>query len=68
MAGIPGIALGQDSPNLTLQGHSAADTLDKIDPTVLAKNAGFLALIAASAATDPERLGVRWPPDKTARY
>ncbi|MGB8131968.1 MAG: M20/M25/M40 family metallo-hydrolase [Candidatus Angelobacter sp.] len=67
VAGIPGIALGQDSPNLTLQGHSAADTLDKIDPTVLAKNAGFLALIAASAATDPERLGVRWPPDKTAQ-
>jgi carboxypeptidase Q len=67
VAGIPGIALGQDSPNLTLQGHSAADTLDKIDPTVLAKDAGFLALIAAWVASHPERLGVRWTPDKTAQ-
>jgi Zn-dependent M28 family amino/carboxypeptidase len=66
LAGLPGISLFQDSPTYTEIGHSAADTLDKVDPQVLVKDAEVLALAAFWMADSPERLGELWTPQKTA--
>ena len=39
LAGVPGLAFYQESPEYSLIGHSAADTYDKVDPGTLARNA-----------------------------
>ena len=66
LVGIPGIAPYQDSPNYSMIAHSAADTLDKVDAGVLARNSAILALSAVWFADYPSRLGRRWPADETA--
>ncbi len=67
LASIPGIAPFQDSPNYMLIGHSAADTLDKVDAGVLARNSAILAASAVWIADYPVRLGARWTAEERAR-
>jgi carboxypeptidase Q len=67
LAGLPGINLGQDSPDYRYTHHSPVDTFDKIDPAVLDRDATVMALAAFWIADRPERLATPWPPAETAR-
>jgi Zn-dependent M28 family amino/carboxypeptidase len=55
-AGIPTIAPIQDSRTYFNYHHTAADTLDKVNPRELAENAAVLAVTAYAIASLPERL------------
>lgn len=66
LVGIPGIAPFQDSPNYSLIAHSAADTLDKVDATVLARDSAILALSALWVADYQIRIGSVWSAEETA--
>ena len=54
-AGVPGIGLIQDGRKYFDYHHSAADTLDKVDPRDLRENAAAMAVIgyAIASMTDP---------------
>ena len=67
LAGVPGIALYQQSEDYTTIGHSAADTLDKIDADVLARDTAVIAGSVWWVADLPDRVGEAWPPEKTAQ-
>lgn len=67
LAGMPGIAPFQDSPDYTMIGHSAADTLDKADPGVLVRNSALLAAMLYWMANYPTRLGEIWTSERTSR-
>ena len=67
VAGLPGINLGQDSPDYRYTHHSSVDTFDKVKPEILARNATVMGLTAYWIASRPERLAAPWPPEKTAR-
>lgn len=66
LAGVPAIGLFQDSPNYGMIAHSAADTLDKVDPKVLARDSAALAISGIWFANYPVHVGSRWSPAKTA--
>ncbi|MEE2751889.1 MAG: M28 family peptidase [Myxococcota bacterium] len=55
-AGVPGLGLHQDTSGYWPIHHTWADTLDKIDPDVLAKNVAVVAVTAYGLAEMPERL------------
>lgn len=67
VAGLPGIDLGQDSPDYKYTHHSAADTLEAQKPDVLTHNATLMALAAFWIADRPERFASPWPAERTAR-
>jgi hypothetical protein len=67
LAGIAGIAPFQDSPDYAIIGHSAADTLDKVNPKILTQDSATLAVLALWVADHPQRLGSAWPPEQTAK-
>jgi carboxypeptidase Q len=67
LAGLPGINLNQDSPDYRYTHHSAVDTLDKVQPDILDRNATVMALAAFWIADRPERLASPWPQEKTAK-
>ncbi len=67
LAGLPGINLGQDSPDYKFTHHSAVDTFDKVKPDILIRNATIMAVTAFWIAGRPERLDTPWPAEKTAR-
>ena len=67
MAGLPGIDMGQDSPDYKYTHHSAADALEAQKPDVLAQNATLMALAAFWIADRPERFASPWPAERTAR-
>ena len=67
MAGLPGINMGQDSPDYKYTHHSAADALEAQKPDVLAQNATLMALAAYWIADRPERFASPWPAERTAR-
>jgi carboxypeptidase Q len=67
LAGLPGINLGQDSPDYKYTHHSVADTFDKVRADVLIGNATVMALTSFWIADRPERLASPWPAEKTAR-
>ena len=67
LAGLPGINMDQDSPEYRYTHHSAVDTLDKVQPDILTRDATVMALTAFWIADRPERLASPWPPEKTAR-
>jgi len=67
LAGLPGINLDQDTSEYRYTAHSPVDTLDKIDPAILDRNAAIMALTAFWIADRPERLATAWPGSKTAR-
>jgi hypothetical protein len=55
-AGVPLITLRQDGTRYFDWHHSAADTLDKVDPGLLAQNAAGMAVLAYVLADQPEAL------------
>jgi Zn-dependent M28 family amino/carboxypeptidase len=67
LEGLPGINLGQDSPDYKYTHHSAADTFDKVKADILIRNATVMALTSFWIADRPERLASPWPAEKTAR-
>jgi len=67
LAGLPGINMGQDSPEYRYTHHSAVDTLDKVKPDILTRDATVMALTAFWIADRPERLASPWPAEKTAK-
>ena len=67
LAGLPGINMGQDSPDYKYTHHSAVDTFDKVQPDLLIRDATVMALTAFWMADRPERLASPWPAEKTAK-
>ena len=67
LAGLPGINMGQDSPEYKYTHHSAVDTFDKVKPDLLTRDATMMALTSFWIADRPERLATPWPPEKTAK-
>lgn len=67
LAGLPGINMGQDSPEYKYTHHSAVDTFDKVKPDLLTRDATVMGLTAFWIADRPDRLASPWPPEKTAR-
>jgi len=67
LAGLPGIDLSQDTSQYRLTHHSPADTLDKVDPATLTRNATIEALLAFWIADRSERFAAPWPPQKTEK-
>jgi carboxypeptidase Q len=67
LAGLPGINMGQDSPEYKYTHHSAVDTFDKVKPDLLTRDATVMGLTAFWIADRPDRLASPWPPEKTAK-
>jgi carboxypeptidase Q len=67
LEGLAGINMNQDSPDYKYTHHSAVDTLDKVKPEILAKNATLMALTAFWIADRPERLDSPSTPEQTAK-
>jgi hypothetical protein len=67
LAGVPGITMGQDSPEYRYTHHSAVDTFDKVKPDIMARDSTIMALTSFWIASRPDRLGSPWPAEKTAR-
>jgi Zn-dependent M28 family amino/carboxypeptidase len=67
LAGLPGINMGQDSPEYKYTHHSAVDTFDKVKQDLLTRDATVMGLTAFWIADRPERLASPWPAEKTAR-
>ncbi len=67
LAGLPGINMGQDSPEYLYTHHSEVDTFDKVKPDVLARDTTLVALTAFWIADRPDRLAQPWPPEQTAK-
>ncbi len=67
LAGLPGINMGQDSPEYKYTHHSAVDTFDKVKPDLLIRDATMMALTAFWMADRPERLASPWPAERTAK-
>jgi hypothetical protein len=67
LAGLPGINMGQDSPEYKFTHHSAVDTLDKVKPEIMIRDSTMMALAAFWIADRPERLASPWPPERTAK-
>ena len=55
-AGVPGIGMIQDGRKYFDYHHSAADTLDKVDPQELRENAAAMAVIGLALAAMPDPL------------
>jgi carboxypeptidase Q len=67
LAGLPGINMGQDSPEYKFTHHSAVDTLDKVKPEMMIRDSTLMALTAFWIADRPERLANPWPAERTAK-
>ena len=67
LAGVPGIAFAQESRDYAMLAHSAADTLDQIEPDVLVRTSALAAQTAFWIANHPTRLGIVWSPSMTAQ-
>ena len=66
LAGVPGIAFAQEFREYSTLGHSAADTLDKIDRDTLIRTAALAAQTTFWIANQPTRLGSVWSAAETA--
>jgi carboxypeptidase Q len=67
LAGLPGINMGQDSPEYKYTHHSAVDTFDKVKADMMVRDSTMMALTSFWIADRPERLASPWPAEKTAR-
>jgi carboxypeptidase Q len=67
LAGLPGINMGQDSPEYKYTHHSAVDTFDKVKADLLTRDATVMGMTAFWLADRPERLASPWPAEKTAK-
>jgi Zn-dependent M28 family amino/carboxypeptidase len=61
-AGVPVVGLNQDMSGYFDWHHTAADTLDKIDPLDLSLDVGAFATVAYQLAETPDRLPAPPPP------
>jgi hypothetical protein len=64
VAGVPVLSLNQDMTSYFDWHHTAADTLDKIDPNDLSMNVAAFAWLAHALADTPDRLPAPPPPPK----
>jgi len=55
-AGVPGVGILQDGRKYFDYHHTAADTLDKVDPQALRENAAAMAVMGFALADMPDRL------------
>ena len=55
-AGVPGIGIIQDGRKYFDYHHTAADTLDKVDPQELSENAAAMAVMGYALAAMPDTL------------
>ena len=62
-AGVPLLGLWMDRATYFDYHHSEADTLDKVDPRVLARNVAAMAVMAYVAADTPERIAAGRAPE-----
>ncbi len=60
LAGIPGVAFLQNSPDYVQIGHSAADTVDKVNKKNLSTNTAILGCLGYWTANYPSRLGLTY--------
>jgi hypothetical protein len=67
LLGVPGLAFAQEFGTYGQVGHSAADTLDKVDAAVQARNTAVVVLTAFWVADHPNRLGAVWLAARTAQ-
>ncbi len=67
LQGLPGINMGQNSPDYRFTHHSAVDTFDKVKPDILAQDSTLMALTSFWIADRPERLASPWSPAETAK-
>jgi carboxypeptidase Q len=67
LEGLPGINMGQDSPEYRYTHHSVVDTFDHVKQDILTKDSTLVALTAFWIADRPERLAAPWPPAETAK-
>jgi Zn-dependent M28 family amino/carboxypeptidase len=67
LAGLPGINMGQDSPEYKYTHHSAVDTFDKVKADMMVRDSTMMALTSFWIADRPERLASPWPAEKTAK-
>jgi len=67
LAGVPGINMMQDPSEYGITHHSNADTLDKVDPAILSRNATIEALTAFWIADMPLRFSTEWPAERTKK-
>jgi hypothetical protein len=67
LMGLPGIELAQDSPDYRFTHHSNVDTLDKVDPATISKDAVVQALVSFWIADRPDRFASPWTPDQTRK-
>ena len=57
MAQIPAMSLDTDESKSFLYHHTAADTVDKLDPLDMARCAAAVAIVAYVVADLPQRIG-----------
>jgi len=67
LAGVPGIGMTQDPSQYGITHHSAADTLDKVDPAILSRNASIEAVLAFWIADQLGRFSTPWPVERTKK-
>jgi carboxypeptidase Q len=67
LAGVPGIGMTQDTSQYGITHHSAADTLDKVDPAILSRNATIEAVLAFWIADMPLRFSTPWTVERTKK-
>jgi carboxypeptidase Q len=66
LAGIPGIAPLVNDPRYSEQGHSAEDTLDKVNADSLNQSAAVLAVSGLFFADVPDLPCIHFSPEQTA--
>ena len=67
LAGLPAINFNQDSPDYKYTHHSPVDTLDKVQPSILDRNATLMGVTAFWIADRPDRLETQWTQERTAK-
>ncbi len=67
LAGVPGIGMTQDTSQYGITHHSGADTLDKVDPAILSRNAAIEAVLAFWIADQPGRFSSPWTAERTKK-
>ncbi|HEY6923565.1 MAG TPA: M20/M25/M40 family metallo-hydrolase [Steroidobacteraceae bacterium] len=60
LAGLPGMAVIQDSANYAGVGHSDADTLDAVDPEILVRDSAIFGMLALGLADYATRHPYPW--------
>ena len=67
LKGVLAIGMDQEASGYGLTHHSNVDTLDKVDPAVLTRNADVMAMTAFWIADRADRLAPQWDADRTRK-